>query len=349
MKIAKWLIVFAASALIVVVAVLKITGRNQSGASRRVTATLVKVEQPKTQTVDYNIQLTGDILPVQQANIYSKVSGNLDHIYADMGDFVHEDQLLALIDTTELAQQFQQAAATYQNAAVEYERVKKLVDQNFAAKQDLDNADASLKVAKAIYDGSKTRLDYARITAPFAGYITRRYLDPGALVNSSNSILFTLMDLDKMKIIANILERDIPLVTKSTRAVITVDAFPGKQFEGTITRLSEAVDLATRTMAVEIDIPNAAHALKPGMYASMTLVLNEHRDALTLPTQAILKDDAGYYVYISDGKMAHRKDVKIGEEQDNRTEIVAGLDSIDKVVTTGQQFLRDGEQIAVQQ
>jgi membrane fusion protein (multidrug efflux system) len=299
--------------------------------------------------VAYRLHFTGDVIAIQQASIYSKVSGNLEKIYADIGTRVKQNQLLALIDTTELHQQYQQAAATYQNAFLNHARTKDLFEQNLVAKQDLDNADATMKVSRAAFETAQTHLAYARISAPFAGYVTRRFLDPGALVNASSTTLFTLMDLEAMKITINVLEKDIPLITEGKRAIVTVDAYPGKEFTGTVTRYADAVDPSTRTMAVEIDIPNPDHSLKPGMFANVVLIVKDHPDALTLPTQAIQKDDNGNYVYVVVQDSSRRATVAIGEEENGRTEILSGLTGTEFVVTTGQQFAKDGGAVLVQQ
>jgi RND family efflux transporter MFP subunit len=310
---------------------------------------LVKVESPAKQTVRYQLQFNGDVIPIQQANVFSKVSGNLDKVYVNIGDFVRENQMLALIDTTELALQVQQTSASYVNAKLTYERNVELLKENLVAKQDVDNSDAALKVAKANYETAETHLRYARITAPFSGYITKRYLDPGANVTANNATLFTLMSLDAMKIVINVLEKDIPQITTGKNVDIEVDAYPDKKFQGTITRVSEAVDLATRTMAVEIDITNKDHLLKPGMFASAAIVINEHPNAITVPTYALQKDDKGYFVYIvGDSLKAHRVPVKIGIEQNNQTEILSGLTGSEKLISTGQQFVRDGGQVTIQ-
>jgi RND family efflux transporter MFP subunit len=335
--------------LIVLVVLTKIVGKSSSSDPRRQSIPLVQVEQPHRETVVYKLKFTGDVLPIQQANIFSKVTGNLDRVYADMGDRVRRNQLLALIDTTELSQQFQQASATYQNARLNYERTKELAEQNLVARQDLDNAETTMKVARANYEGAATRLDFARITAPFSGYVTKRYLDPGAVLTSTNATLFTLMDIDEMKIIVSVLEKDIPLITIGKKAVITVDAYPGKEFVGTTTRYSQAVDLSTRTMAIEIDIPNNDHALKPGMFAAVTVIVDEHRNAVTVPTQALLRDDKGYFVLAVNNATVQRKDVTLGIEQEGHTEISSGLDGSESVITTGQQFVRDGAQVQIQQ
>src|SRR2546422_1292876 len=106
--------------------------------------------------------------------------------------------------------------------------------------------------------------------------------------------------------------------------------------------------LSTRTMAVQIDIPNRDHLLKPGMFASVTLVVNVHPDAMTVPTPAILKDDKGFFVYAVNGNSAHRKQLTPGIEQSGRTEILAGLDGSETIITTGQQFVKDGAPVTLQ-
>jgi len=130
--------------------------------------------------------------------------------------------------------------------------------------------------------------------------------------------------------------------------VITVDAYPDKEFEGKITRFSEAVDPGTRTMAIEIDIPNRGHILKPGMFANVTLVVEEHHNAVTVPTIALLKDDQGYFLYTVTRDTASQVRVDLGWEQGERTEITSGLDDSQSIIVAGQQFVRDGGPVKVQ-
>jgi len=338
----------AAILVIAVVVLVKVMGRASSDDLRRLNAPLVQTEPVHRDTVLYQLKFTGDVIPIQQATIIAKVGGTLERVFVDMGTQVKEDQILARIDTVELSQQYQQMSASYANAKLNYERTKQLAEQNLLSRQDLDNAEAAMKVAKANYEMAKTRLAYAKITAPFSGTITKRNLDPGALLSANSTAIFTLMNLDAMKIVVNVLEKDIPLVSIGKKAVLRVDAFPGKWFEGSIARYSDAVDLSTRTMAVQIDIPNPDHLLKPGMFASVTLVVDVHPDAITIPTQAMLKDGRGFFVYAVDGTTAHRKQLTPGIEQSGRTEILAGLDGSETIISTGQQFVKDGAAVVLQ-
>jgi membrane fusion protein (multidrug efflux system) len=338
----------AGAVILIALFVWRIASGDTSADTRRQNIPVVKTEHALRQTVIYNLLFTADVAAIQQAGIYPKVSGTLDRVYVDMGTPVRRGQMLALIDTTELYQTRQQAAATAQNARLTYRRSKDLFDQKLVAAQDLENADAVMKVAVAALDVATTHLDYARIRAPFSGTITKKFLDPGAVVSALVSTLFTLMDLDRMKIIINVLEQDIPRVTMGLEASVTVDAFPGKMFTGSVSKFAQAVDLATRTMAVEVDIPNPGHFLRPGMFATVSLNVGQHRDALTLPTQAFLKDDQGLFVYIARGDTARRARVTQGGEQNSRTEILSGLEGTEDVITTGQQFVRNGGPVTVQ-
>jgi len=334
--------------LLVAIVILRITSIDPAAAGRQQPPNLVKVELPKREQMVQSLDLNGDILPIQQAQVFTRVYGNLQEVYVNIGDYVRENQLLALVDTTIPAQTYQQAAATYDNNKIVYERAKVLKDSSLISSQDFDAAETAMKVSKAAFDEAKTQLDYTRITAPFSGFITRRYLDPGATLSSTNATLFTLMDIDKIKVIVNVLEKDVPAVQIGKKAVLTVDAFPGRTFEGSIGRLSEALDLSTRTMPVEIDIPNTDHVLKPGMFARVSLIVGVRDNVLTVPTEALLKDGDSYYVFVADKNVARRTPVKIGDERQLRTQILSGLTENDSIITTGQQFTRDGCAITVQ-
>lgn len=325
-----------------------IVQRPSAQATRPQSAPLVRIEKPVRETVVHKLQLSGDVAPIQQAAIFSRVSGNLERVLVDIGDRVRRNQLLAVIDSTELRQQAQQAEAMFFNAQVKHQRMKNLLEQDLVAKEDVDDTEAAMKVASASYEAARTRLNYARITAPFAGYITKRMLDAGAMVTTGNATLFMLMDIDSVKVVVNVLEKDTPRLTKVKQALVAVDAYPDKQYGGRVTRNSEALDLATRTLAVEVAVPNRDHVLKPGMFAKVTLIIDERAEALTLPTQAILKDDRGSYVFAVENNAAKRIAIDIGAEQNARTEITSGIAGNEDIITTGQQFVKDGGQISIQ-
>ncbi len=326
----------------------------------------VQISTAKRGSISRTISFTGDIMPIQQASIFSKVGGNLDREFVDIGDYVQQGQLLALVDTTIYSQNtrqaqgaFMQAEATLTNAKVTYERNKSLLDQNLIAKQDLDNSETAYKVAQAQYETANanyknavTQLDYCKITATFSGYITRRYLDPGVYVTASSNVqgstLFLLAEIQRVKIDVNVLEKDVPLLGKIKDADVTVDPYPNQIFKGRISRISQQIDLATRTMPVEVDLDNYQSLLKPGMFANVKLVLAEVGGVLILPTQDIQNDDSGSYVYtLAIDSAVHKAYVKIGISQDNENEIISGLTDSQQIISMGQDLVQNGMKVRI--
>jgi RND family efflux transporter MFP subunit len=333
---------------IVALAIVRIASRRTGTGARRQNVPLVRTEKPTRDTVSYTLQSTGDVVSIQRANIVAKVGGSLEQVLVNIGAQVNRNQLLALIDTSELAQQVQQTAATLFTAQSNFARSRQLLADSLATQQDYENAEAAQKVAEANYQTAATHLSYTHITAPFAGTITARLLDPGAVVMSNASTLFTLMDLDSVKVVINVLEKDVPFVAIGARAVVTADALPADTLAGRVGRLSQAVDPDTRTMPAEVFVPNREHRLKPGMYANVNLVLSQHPNAITVPAQAVLTDANGALVYAVVNDTARRKAVQTGITQDSLTEIISGLTGDEDLITTGQQFVRNGAPVSVQ-
>ncbi|MHB9013325.1 MAG: efflux RND transporter periplasmic adaptor subunit [Ignavibacteriaceae bacterium] len=349
--------------IILVLVVLKIVRTISEASKRPVAIPSVVVSNAKRGEIIRSESLTGDILPIQQASVYPKVTGNIEKIYVDIGDKVGKGQLLALIDTTIYSQNAKQARANYiqasanlENSKLSYDRNKSLFAQNLVAKQDLDNAktayDVSLaqkEAAFANYNNALIQLSYCRVTAPFSGYITKRFLDPGAYVsptNPSGAILFTLMDVSLLKSIINIPEKDVPDVSKILEIRVTADALPNIVYKATIKKISEAVDLSTRTMAVEVDINNFNNQLKPGMFATITLVMEKKDNVLILPNQVVLNNDTGNFIFVvNPDNTVHRRYIKVGIQQDNKDEILSGITEQDKIVFVGQSLIKDNMKV----
>ncbi len=351
--------------IFVIVVFLRIQS-DSTESSRRVIIPSVKVGKITRGDIVKTESLTGDILPIQQANIYSKVSGNIEKIFVDMGDKVQKNQLLALVDTTIYSQNskqahasYIQAKANYENAKLNYERNKTLLSQNLISQQDLDNsktandvAFAQSEAAYANYSNALTQLSYCRITAPFSGYITKRFLDPGAYVTSStgssSSTLFTLMDLDNLKAIINLPENDVPLIPQVIGIQVIADALPGKIFNAKLKKISEAVDLSTRTMAIEVDIENPGKSLKPGIFATINIVLGKKTNTNLLPNDVVLNDQNGDFVFVvNKDNTVSQKYIKLGIQHNNLDEILSGLNENDRIVFVGQTLIKNGSKVKI--
>ncbi len=273
-----------------------------------------------------------------------------------------------------------QAQSKYDNAKLQHERIEALYKREVISKRERDTADmeftvaeaqlaasqqqlkllregarqevrdatrAKLREMEAILEQERNHLKDTRITAPFQGEISRKYVDGGAFVSPSSPTtpLVNLVHTETLKITANILERDIPLLKHGMKAKIRVEAYPDRIFEGRVEKINSALDLSTRTLQVEIYIPNAARTLKPGMFANVELILLEKPRALIVPKEAVVEEGGEAAVFVVDGKQAARRPVTLGYEQDRLVEIVKGLNEGDQIVIKGQQLLKDGSAV----
>ena len=350
------------------------------GRTRVVT---VGVVSPIRQDLDIRLAYTADISPYQVVNIFSRVDGYIAKLHVDKGDFVKTNQLLVEIDHTDYHHAVNQAKANLsaakakvaqqdavvRNAKLTFDRMQTLIKDQFVSQQDLDNAQVNLDAAKAAQDSlqaqvnqmevalaqSETNLAYSYIRAPFAGYIAERNLDTGAYVSSATAStstmsrgIMSLHDINTVRILFEVVERDIPLLKIGQKAELRAEAYPSHVFEGTVTRIVQALNRATRTMTVEVDLPNSDRRLKGGMFARVEVLVGTHYQALQVPMDAISRLEDTQYVYVvRDGK-ARRVEVEIGARSDNRVEIIKGLTGDEPVIVSGKDLVHDGRPVQTQ-
>jgi RND family efflux transporter MFP subunit len=323
----------------------------------------VEIIKPELGNIVSELSFTGDILPVQQTNIYSRVTGNIQKIYVDIGDYVSTGKLLALIDQSTFIQSVKQtegllnqAKASLENYRVNYRRLLVLLEKGLTSQGDVDNAETQVKIyeaqvqtAEANYESAKLQLGYCSITAPFDGYITKRLLDQGALVSSgTNNSIFVLSNISKLKIMVNVLEKDIPSLENIKTVTVKTDTYPNETFTAKFRKMSQSVDLSTRTMPVEVDIDNEGNTLKPGMFARVELILDKHYNVLKVPLQCIRKDETGSFVFsVSEDNTAIKKFVQTGLESDNKVEIVSGINENDNIVVVGQEIIKENLKVKI--
>jgi len=215
------------------------------------------------------------------------------------------------------------------------------------ARQEVrDSSQAKLSEMEAILEQERNHLKDTKIVAPFRGEISRKYVDAGALVSPSTPLV-NLVYTETLKIVANVLEKDIPLLKAGMKAKIRVESYPEKVFEGRVEKINSALDLSTRTLQAEIYIPNSDRFLKPGMFANVEVVLLEKPQTLVIPREAVMGAGGEISVFVVEGKRAVRRPVALGYEQDRMVEILKGLNEGDQVVIKGQQLIKDGSAIRV--
>jgi membrane fusion protein (multidrug efflux system) len=338
---------------------------------------------PLKEDLDIRLSYTADISPNQVVNLFSRVDGYVAKLHVDKGDFVKAGQLLMEIDHTDYLHAVDQAKANLaagnakvaqqkaalRNARLTLDRMQALIKDQFVSQQDLDNAqvnfdaavaaleslDAQVKQMEVALAQADTNLTYSYIRAPFAGYIAERNLDTGAYVTGAASStstmsrsMLSLHDIDRVRVLIEVVEKDIPTIQIGQKAGLRAEAYPDRVFEGQVTRIVQALNRETRTMTVEIDLPNKDRRLKGGMFARVEVMVGTHRQAVQIPIDAVSRlEDTQYVFVVRDGK-AQRVNVEIGVRNDNRVEITKGLTGDETVIVSGKDLVHDGTPVQAQ-
>jgi RND family efflux transporter MFP subunit len=327
-------------------------GSPGSGQKSDRNAPQVQTIKPARRNFTHTLTLPANIAPWLQATLYAKVPGYLKWMGADKGDKVKKGQLLAVIDAPEVEQQFRQAEADHKIKALTYHRLLTVWKENpdVIAKQDLDVAGAAAEGAKHLMENRRTVYEYTNVDAPFSGTITARFVDPGTMIQSgAGSVtqaapLYTLMDLEQVRVYVSVPQEAAHLAKPGIPVKLTVKELAEQEFDGTITRTTEALDPATRTLLVEIDMPNKERFLQPGMFVTVTLQLQQHQNVLSVPPNAILTPPGGSQtiVFVVKDGVVRRRPVKTGFDDGVALEVTEGLTEDDEVVVVGKTGLKDG-------
>lgn len=315
----------------------------------------VQVLKVQRRDISRTLTLPANISPWYQATLYGKVSGYVKWIGVDKGDVVRKGQLLAVTDAPEIEDQYKQAQADYEMKKVTYERYLSVWNDNhdLIAKQDVDVAKTAAESAKHLRDSRKTLLDYTKVYAPFDGIITARFADPGALIQSATTSstqatpLFTIMDMEKVRVYVNVPQEASEWAKSGTPVTLSSRESQEAPVEATITRTTEALDPSTRTLLVEIDVPNTPRKLHPGMFVNASLHLEKHPSALALPPAAIApgKNGKEKAVFVVTNNTVKLTPVKTGIDDGLWVEIVDGLTGEEEIVVVGKSGLANGQTV----
>ena len=323
--------------------------------ARGTDATPVKVANVQRGDVIRYVTLPGTLRADQQVTLFAKVSGYVTKVAVDKGDTVKADQLLAELEVPELIADFKKYEADVKVAEIDLSRLtgaqKKAPD--LVLPQALDKARGASDVARANLQRTQTLLDFAKITAPFAGVVTMRFVDHGAFVpaatsgGAQNAAIFTVMNYTTIRAQAAVPELDAALVKTGQPVKVTLEALGGKTCEATVSRFAQAIDEATRTMLVEADLPNPNLALRPGMYATIKVGVEQHTGTLVVPVDALAMEKTNAFVFkLADGK-AKKTAVTLGFNDGVKVEILTGLAHGEPVILVGKATLNDGQAVQV--
>jgi len=366
------IIFFAVTALVVF--------RLSSGArtdSKQTRVITVGTVTPLKQDLDIRLEYTADITPNQLVNVFSRVDGYILKIHVDKGDWVKTNQLIVEVGHTDYLHAVNQAKANLasarakviqqdtavRNTKLTLDRMEALIKDQFVSQQDVDTALVNYDAAVAALASlraqvtqmevalaqAETNLAYSYIRSPFSGYIAERNLDPGAYVTGTTAStstttrgILSLHDIETVRTLIEVVEKDVPLVKIGQRAAIRAEAYPDRIFEGVVTRIVQALNRATRTMTVEVDLPNKDHMLKGGMFARVGVLVGVHPNAVQIPLDAITRLEENQYVYVVQNGAAHQVPVEVGSRVENRIEITKGLTGSEHVIVSGKDLVIEG-------
>ena len=321
------------------------------------------------------VTVVGNLIGAATVDAVPRGQGRLLAVYVKLGDAVRSGQPIAKIEDRELVEQIKQAEATLnvsqatirqrqadlKLAQNNMERSKSLYERDLLPRQTFDDTDARYQAAQAQLELSMAQLEQTRsrldelkinlsntvITAPVDGFIGKRTLDPGASVGPNTSFI-SVVDIRTVRLVINVVEKDLRRITQGTIVEVEVDAYPGETFKGSVARVAPILDPATRTAQVEIEIPNSAYRLKPGMYARARFTVERHDRALVVPTGAIVDLQGKLGVWTpGEGDTPSFQPITIGIEQQEFTEITTGVTEGQNIISTGAAALRPGDRIVL--
>ena len=332
--------------------------------TREMAVPAVAVVAPERGAPQEEIVLPGTIQAFTDAPIYARTNGYLRKWYVDIGAHVRAGELIAEIDTPELDQQLQAARADLATAQANArlaqttaERYRDLIKSDSVSRQDLDNANGTLEAREAAVESARAnvkRLEqlqaFRRIEAPFAGVVTARNTDIGALIDSGSNAkeLFHVAAVNRLRVFVNVPEVYSRAARTGLAADLTLKEFPGRRFTGTLARTSSSIDVASRTLLTEIDVDNAKGELLPGSYAEVHIKLPTAAATLKLPVDALIfKTDGLQVATVDAGNRVALVTVAAGRDFGDTVEIVSGLRGDERVVANPPDSLVPGQIVRV--
>lgn len=327
---------------------------------------IVPVAKVERTDLAQTVVIPAEFRPYVSVQLHAKVSGYLDQMNVDFGDQVKAGQLLITIEVPELHDELnnamaeeKRAEADYTNANLIYTRLMGVNKDhpNLVAQQDIDTATAknfsaqsALAAAKAEVGKYQTLISYTNICAPFDGVVTHRYVDPGALVEAGTASantqpLLEISDNYHLRLDFPVSVEYVKDIQVGKTVTVKVESLNGKPFTGKITRATWMVNLETRTMTTEIEVDNPNLELVPGMYTSVAIPVDVHKDTLAVPIEAIPPGETNSVYVVNSQNEIEDRPVKLGINTPNKYQVISGLKENELVLTGSRSQFKPGEKV----
>ncbi|MBI4294487.1 MAG: efflux RND transporter periplasmic adaptor subunit [Betaproteobacteria bacterium] len=317
-----------------------------AGASKGQALVPVEITRVGTASLPQTITAVGTLRSDESVTLRPEVAGRITAILFQEGQRVAKGATLVRLDPAISTAELQQARANLTLARTKYERAVDLAGRTFISGQAKDEAKHSLDIAEAAVALAEAKLAKMELKAPFAGIIGLRVVSIGDYVKEGTDLV-NLEAIDPLKVDFRIPETFLTQVQVGQPIKVALDALPGESYDGRVIALNPLVDAAGRAIVIRAQVRNQNTALRPGMFARVTLITRAEKDALVLPEEAFVPQGTEQYVFrVLEGRAARVK-VETGQRRDGKVEIVSGVGRGDVVVTAGQSRLRDGAQVRI--
>jgi RND family efflux transporter MFP subunit len=347
-------------AAVTVLAILVILGAWQRVTQRhdqrdfvqRTTQLEVNVATARRDSKPKELVLPGTFQAFNQTTIFPRSNGYVKSWKVDIGDNVQAGQLLAEIATPEVDQQLAQARAQEEIAKLTADRWRDLVQKNVVSKQEYDQNEKAYEAAKANLQQLEKIQGFQQVIAPFTGKITARNIDIGTLVTAgtgnSGTPLFSMVQSDPLRVYVFVPQENAASMREELKAKILVQERPGQDFEGTVTRTAGALDPTSRTMQVEVQVPNHDGKLYAGMYGQVKFLLPDDNAPIVVPSDAfVFRSQGPQVVTVTNDNRIHWQKIIVGRDFGTQLEVLDGLAENAKVVINPSDDLVEGVQVQV--
>ena len=325
---------------------------------------LVEGVRVKRDVKTHPLILPGNIQAFTEATLYARTNGYIKSWQTDIGTQVKAGDLLAEIEAPDVDAQLRQSSASLSQARasleiahLDFDRQKDLLQKKVISQEDFDKGRtnlesqvAAVEAGEANQQNLQVQQNFQKITAPFTGRVTRRYVDIGALVSAGSSsagtMLFNLQQNDPLRIFVAVPQSEAFSIQQGMKATVSVPEYPGHAFEGAVVRTAGAIDPNSRTLLTEVDLPNPDGKLYAGMYGQIQLLLKDSTQPILLPANAFTFHPVGPQVaVVTSENRIHWQDVKVGRDFGTHLELSAGLEENTTVVMNPTDDLREGTRV----
>ena len=292
------------------------------------------------------ILLSSNLETEKMTDVYTRVQGLVEEIYAEEGDYVEKNKVLMKLEADEYALAEAKAKVDYELEQNLYERKQAMFDKQLLSKEEFETARFGIEAKKILWQQAKLNLDYTRITSPISGVIGERLKRPGDRIQPTDK-LFTVINNEEMIAVVHVPEREIGTLKTGQKAFITSEHLKNKEFSGWIKRVSPVVDPQSGTFKVTIGIRNENNRLRPGMFVNTHIITATHQNTVLIPKTALVYENENIHVFVVRDSVAHKIKLDLGFQDYEKVESLSQIEPGEKIIVVGQFGLKDQTRVNI--